>query len=156
MDKSHEDKLISKHMDPLTTVPTVVGKVPLYQPAKKPPQWFIPGDVSGIVVPPVPTNRIQEPPLLALNSDPLSQVPYSPVWATFRVGSLIVVYDVQGAPLWLPILTLLTIAVIVTVDTETWKIFSLVYIDQKIEKSIYMNFDYYFLSLFPMNFFELW
>jgi hypothetical protein len=52
----------------------VVGNVSLYQPDKKAPQQFIPGDETGIVVPPVPTNRIQAPSLLVLNIYPLSQV----------------------------------------------------------------------------------
>ena len=46
------------------------GNVSLYQPAPKAPQWLPPGDIVEIIVPPVPTNRIQEPPLLPLNSGP--------------------------------------------------------------------------------------
>jgi hypothetical protein len=70
------------------------------------------------MVPPVPTNRIQEPPLLALNRGPESQLVYIPVTLAFRVGSLIIVYEVQGGPLWLPTLTLLTTTVVDIVDTK--------------------------------------
>ena len=67
------------------------GNVSFNQPEKNPPQRLIPGDERGISVPPEPTNRIHAPPLVVLNSGPLSQVLVEPTRLIFRVGSLIVV-----------------------------------------------------------------
>jgi hypothetical protein len=74
------------------------GNVPINQPDRYAPQCSTPGVVVGMMVPPVPINRIHRPPILVLNSDPLSHVPPIPVTFTLREGSLTTVYDVHGGP----------------------------------------------------------
>jgi hypothetical protein len=86
----------AKHTIPLTIAFTVDGNVPLCHPDRAAPQCPCPGDVLGIVVPPVLINRIHLPPILVLKNAPASQAPPMPDAATCRDGSFITVYDVHG------------------------------------------------------------
>ena len=56
------------------TVLAGIDNVLLYQMGKKAPQLFIFGGDKANLVPPVPTNRNQDPPLVVLNRGPLSQL----------------------------------------------------------------------------------
>lgn len=61
-------------MVPLVLSPTFSGSVPLCHAGIKAPQCDMCGGIRGIVVPPIPINRIQEPSLVALKIGNRSQV----------------------------------------------------------------------------------
>jgi hypothetical protein len=80
-----------KHIVPLTNVSVVDGNVALDQPVRYALQCCVPGETDGIIVPPVPINRIHLPPIVVLNSGPSSHAPPIPDFPTLRDGSLITV-----------------------------------------------------------------
>ncbi len=86
--KPHAYATLSKHIVPLTNVSIFDGNVVLDQPARYALQCSLPGEKDGIIVPPMPINRIHLPPILVLNSGPSSHAPPIPDLSTLRDGSL--------------------------------------------------------------------
>ena len=118
--KVHWPHELSKQAVPFDTVSVIVGNVPLNHPDRNDPQCRVPGESVGIMVPPVPMNRIHRPPILVLNIDPSSHVPPMPDVVTLREGSFTTVYDEHGGPpLTPPAPTSYVVVVVVTnVDSE--------------------------------------
>jgi hypothetical protein len=100
--KPHIFGLVSKHPVPFANVPITDGRVTFVQPARYALQCCIPGEIDGIMVPPLPMNRIHLPPILVLNNGPLSHAPPIPEVPTLRDGSFTTAWDKHGGSSLIP------------------------------------------------------